>query len=87
MIVDFGIAKHAVDSPPRSPASSAHPLHVTGAGARRGRGNQTDLFSMGIMIYEMLAGVPCFFGDSLPSLTHQIINVERHRCAAARRRA
>jgi hypothetical protein len=38
--------------------------------------NQADIWAMGVMIYEMLAGVPCFFGDSLPSLTHQIINIE-----------
>ena len=77
MIVDFGIAKHAVGQSTQISGIVGTPRYMSPEQVRdEDVGNQTDLFSMGIMIYEMLAGVPCFFGDSLPSLTHQIINVE-----------
>jgi serine/threonine protein kinase len=77
MIVDFGIAKHAVGQSTQITGIVGTPRYMSPEQVRdEDVGNQTDLFSMGIMIYEMLAGVPCFFGDSLPSLTHQIINVE-----------
>jgi serine/threonine protein kinase len=77
MIVDFGIAKHAVGQSTQITGIVGTPRYMSPEQVRdEDVGNQTDLFSMGIMIYEMLAGVPCFYGDSLPSLTHQIINVE-----------
>jgi len=77
MIVDFGIAKHAKGQSTQIQGIVGTPRYMSPEQVRdEDVGNQTDLFSMGVMIYEMLAGVPCFYGDSLPSLTHQIINVE-----------
>ncbi|HEX7964790.1 MAG TPA: serine/threonine-protein kinase [Gammaproteobacteria bacterium] len=77
MIVDFGVAKHALGQSTQITGIVGTPRYMSPEQVRdEDVGNQTDLFSMGVMIYEMLTGVPCFFGDSLPSLTHQIINTE-----------
>ena len=77
MIVDFGVAKHAMGQSTQITGIVGTPRYMSPEQVRdEDVTNQTDLFSMGVMIYEMLAGVPCFYGDSLPTLTHQIINVE-----------
>ncbi len=77
MIVDFGIAKHAVGQSTQITGIVGTPRYMSPEQVRdEDVTNQADLWAMGVTIYEMLAGVPCFFGDSLPSLTHQIINVE-----------
>ena len=77
MIVDFGIAKHALGTSTQITGIVGTPRYMSPEQVSGGDvTNQTDIFSMGIMIYEMLTGTPCFFGDSLPSLTHQIINAD-----------
>jgi len=77
MIVDFGVAKHALGASTQITGIVGTPRYMSPEQVSGGDvNNQSDLFSMGVMIYEMLAGVPCFFGDSLPSLTHQIINID-----------
>src|SRR5579872_4761477 len=77
MIVDFGVAKHALGQSTQITGIVGTPRYMSPEQVSGGEvNNQTDLFSMGIMIYEMLTGTPCFFGDTLPSLTHQIINVD-----------
>jgi len=77
MIVDFGIAKHAIGQSTQITGIVGTPRYMSPEQVRdEDVTNQADLWAMGVTIYEMLAGVPCFFGDSLPSLTHQIINVE-----------
>ncbi len=38
--------------------------------------NQTDLFSLGVVMYELLAGVHPFTADSLASLTYKLIHAE-----------
>ena len=77
MIVDFGVAKHAMGQSTQISGIVGTPRYMSPEQVKDEEiTNQTDLFSMGVMIYEMLTGVPCFFGDSLPSLTHQIINTE-----------
>ena len=77
MIVDFGVAKSAFDetthiggvvgTPRYMAPEQINDLDIT---------NQSDIFSMGIMIYEMLTGMPPFMSDSLPGLTNQILNHE-----------
>jgi serine/threonine protein kinase len=77
MIVDFGVAKSAFDetthiggvvgTPRYMAPEQGNDLEIT---------NQSDIFSMGIMIYEMLTGTPPFMSDSLPGLTNRILNHE-----------
>jgi serine/threonine protein kinase len=75
MIVDFGVAKNLVSQSTQITGIVGTPRYMSPEQVRdEDVGNQSDLFSMGVMIYEMLAGVPCFYAETLPSLTHQIIN-------------
>ena len=77
MIVDFGVAKHALGASTQITGIVGTPRYMSPEQVSGGEvNNQTDLFAMGIMIYEMLAGTACFFGDSLPSLTHNIVNID-----------
>jgi serine/threonine protein kinase len=77
MIVDFGVAKNLVSQSTQISGIVGTPRYMSPEQVRdEDVTNQTDLFSMGVMTHEMLTGVPAFFGDSLPSLTHQIINID-----------
>jgi serine/threonine protein kinase len=76
-VMDFGIA--------RGPASTVKtqtgmimgsprymsPEHVTGRSVTA----QSDVFSLGVMLYEMLAGMPPFEAESVTSIMYQTVNV------------
>ena len=47
-------------------------VHVAGAIRMHNVTNQTDLFSLGMVIFEMLTGQHPFQADSLPAITHKI---------------
>ncbi len=76
-IMDFGIA--------RGPASNVKtmtglitgsprymsPEHVTG----KNIGAHSDVFSLGVVLYEMLTGLPPFDAESVTSIMYQTVNV------------
>lgn len=74
-ITDFGIAKIADDSRTRTGSVMGSPLYmspeqlkgqtVTGA---------SDIYSLGITLYKLVTGETPFQGDSLASLTYEILN-------------
>ena len=74
-IVDFGIALVT-----RPDASSTHvqgyvgsPLYMSPEQVRQDAiTSQTDLFSMGVVLYEMLTGRHPFMADNLAAITHRI---------------
>ena len=90
-IMDFGIA--------RGPASMLKtqtglilgsprymsPEHVTG----KNIGPHSDIFSLGVLLYEMLTGLPPFDAESVTSIMYQTVNVPeqapstRNRAVAA----
>jgi eukaryotic-like serine/threonine-protein kinase len=85
-LLDFGIAKHTrVDTPKESLATL---LDNTSPGAFLGtpryaspeqfRGQpadaRSDLFSMGMIFFEMLTGRPPFAGDSFAELAHSVLH-------------
>lgn len=77
-ITDFGIARMATSSV-RTQAGMVlgspkymSPEQVLGKKIDQ----RSDIFSLGIMLYEMLAGHPPFSGDSINAIMHQILNFE-----------
>ncbi|MCG8435878.1 MAG: serine/threonine-protein kinase [Gammaproteobacteria bacterium] len=77
MIVDFGIAKNAKEHSTRITGIVGTPRYMSPEQVRsEDVTNQSDLFSLGVMMYELLTGLRPFLGDNLPALTHQILNID-----------
>jgi Tol biopolymer transport system component len=87
-VLDFGLAKLREDASPSGSSQSALPTqHLTGQGQIVGTvaymspeqvegkpvDHRTDLFSLGIVLYEMAAGKRPFTGDSPASLVSSIL--------------
>ena len=80
VVADFGIARAAVPGAETLTATGIavgtpaymSPEQAAGSRAMDGR---SDLYSLGCVLYEMLAGVPPFVGATAESLAHQHLNV------------
>jgi serine/threonine-protein kinase len=82
-ILDFGLAKHLIAADPASLASQ-----MTSAGQLLGTieymspeqacgeevDHRTDIFSLGVVLFEGLTGTPAFRRDSAPATLHAIVN-------------
>ena len=77
-VMDFGIARAISDSS----ATQAHTSGIVGTAQyfspEQARGEQvdarTDLYSTGVVLYEMLAGRPPFTGDTAVSVAYQHVS-------------
>ena len=75
-ITDFGIARITfepnltISGQVFGTPSYMAPEQVTGQDVSP----QTDLFAVGVLLYEMVSGQKPFTGDSVPAITHQIMN-------------
>ncbi|MEB2311505.1 MAG: serine/threonine-protein kinase [Sorangiineae bacterium] len=71
VLIDFGlVVPRATAHGDRTVSGSPHymaPEVITGA-VSRGNGRQVDLYSFGVMAFELLAGVPPFSADELHAL-------------------
>ncbi|HET7921439.1 MAG TPA: serine/threonine-protein kinase [Gammaproteobacteria bacterium] len=75
MIVDFGVAKSAFDETTHIGGIVGTPRYMAPEQINDQEiTNQSDIFSMGVTIYELLTGIPPFISDTLPGLTNQILN-------------
>jgi serine/threonine-protein kinase len=78
VITDFGIARLTfeptltADGQIFGTPSYMSPEQVTGKGIDK----RSDLFSLGVMLYEMVAGRKPFTGDSVITITYNIMNME-----------
>jgi hypothetical protein len=76
-ITDFGIAKVATSDLTRTGQFLGTPNYMSPeqviGHAIDGR---SDLFSLGIILYELLTGEKPFMGSSLTTITYQIVNVD-----------
>src|SRR5690606_29786536 len=85
LIVDFGIAQSArqPDSALAGPIGTPRymsPEQVRGETVN----NQTDLYSLGVTVYELLTGTSPFLAESLKDLTRRILHAEPSPPSASR---
>jgi serine/threonine-protein kinase len=76
-IADFGVAR--MRSSERGPDTHVvgSPRYMSPEQVLRKRAEQrSDIFSLGVVLYEMLTGAPPFTGADLNAILHQIVNAE-----------
>ena len=72
-LTDFGMARlasHQTDSNVRGTPAYWCPEQILG----RAQDERSDLFSLGVVLYEMLTGVNPFAGDNIPAVCSQILS-------------
>lgn len=88
VLIDFGIAKAADGADPRLTATGivlGTPFYMSPEQARATReiGPETDVWSVGVMLYEALAGRVPFTGDSVTDVVVRVCTEEPPPLAAA----
>ncbi|MBM3294282.1 MAG: tetratricopeptide repeat protein [Candidatus Aminicenantes bacterium] len=82
ILVDFGIATIETVNVTRTRMTSATPAYISPEQILEGEvDHRTDIFSLGIILFELLAGRRPFTGDNVPSLLNRIVNEEPARLA------
>ncbi len=77
-VTDFGIARITADKSTKTGVILGSPSYMSPEQlAGRHVDGRSDLFSLGVMLYELLTGSQPFQGDSMATLMYQIAN-ERH---------
>lgn len=73
-LVDFGIAETALSGPGPAKGLVGSPSYMAPElMKKRPASNQTDLYSLGVVMYELLTGKRPFYGDKLDRLVRQIV--------------
>lgn len=74
-ITDFGIAKIADDSRTRTGSVMGSPLYMSPEQLKGSKvTGHSDIYSLGVTLYKLVSGEPPYDGDTLASLTYQILN-------------
>lgn len=77
LIVDFGIAKSSKIGDAELLGTIGTPRYMSPEQVRgESVGNQSDLYSLGVTIYELLTGMSPFYGATLQELTYKIQHQE-----------
>lgn len=73
-IVDFGVAQMAGNEEEQVKGLVGSPSYMAPEQMRHAPATvQTDLYSLGVVMYELLSGKRPYYGDNLSKLVHQII--------------
>lgn len=85
-VLDFGLAKVlGRGGLTQTGSSMGTPAYMSPEHARGERVDErTDLFSLGVMLYEMLAGKPPFCGSSVPAVLFSILSNEPEELGSVR---
>ncbi|MDX1630978.1 MAG: serine/threonine-protein kinase [Thermoanaerobaculia bacterium] len=76
-ISDFGIARVVSSTLTRESRTLGTPFYMSPEQVRGEKADhRTDLFSLGIVLYECLTGRPPFTGETLASVTYKILEVD-----------
>jgi len=77
-IMDFGIARLKIsDVKTQLGTRLGTPKYMSPEQSSGGKlDHRTDIFSLGIVLYEMLTGVKLFRGDTLTQVLHNVVNFE-----------
>jgi hypothetical protein len=77
MIVDFGVAKQSGMATTQIHGMVGTPRYMSPEQIEAKEvDNQTDIWSLGVMVYELLTGMQPFYGETLPQLAHSIVNTD-----------
>jgi serine/threonine protein kinase/formylglycine-generating enzyme required for sulfatase activity/dienelactone hydrolase len=76
-IIDFGLAKSSDVTATMATGAKGTPLYMSPEqSSGRAVDSRTDLWSLGAVLYEMLAGEPPFRGDRQLEVTHAIVHYD-----------
>ena len=86
-IVDFGLAKLGTQTKLTKTGMSVGTVAYMSPEQTRGEGvdHRTDVWSLGVMLYEMLAGKMPFRGDAEPAVVYSILNEDPAPVTSLRR--
>ena len=87
-IGDFGIAQHALSDETQLLGMLGSPRYMSPEQVREeDLTHQSDLFSLGVVAYELVTGKPAFLGRSMAQLVRRIVNDEPAPVASLRPQA
>ncbi len=76
-LADFGVARIESSELTRTGQSVGSPSYIAPEMLRDQEvDGRADLFSLGVILYELLTGLKPFRGDTMPALYHQILSVD-----------
>lgn len=74
MLLDFGIARHVGSQAESSGEIDGTPQYMAPERITSQAEFRSDIFSAGVMLYEMVTGKPALVGDTIFQILHRVVN-------------